>query len=42
MIKPHWRCDGCDSSRFKVVTKGEIKCYSCGLEVSHNTSNELL
>lgn len=36
MNKPHWRCDRCDTSRFKVIDKGEIKCYNCGLQIHSN------
>lgn len=27
--KPHWRCDVCDSSRYRVF-KDRITCYKCG------------
>ena len=40
MDKPHWRCDRCDSSRFKVVTKGQIQCYSCKFQPTEYRESE--
>ncbi len=39
MIKPHWRCENCDSSRYKVLNDG-IVCYRCGRFTSNEEREE--
>lgn len=30
MDKPHWRCDNCDGSRYKIWKDDTISCTKCG------------
>lgn len=34
MKKPHYRCDRCDCSRYRVLSNKEdrICCFNCGFE----------